>query len=62
MNQERRNKIQKTIDLLDDVITDEQDAYDNMPENLQETTKGDAIQTALDELQDAKDILEEIVS
>lgn len=62
MNNARRKQIQQAIDLLDDVIIGEQDAYDNMPENLQDSDKGDTAQASIDELQDAKDILEKIVS
>ena len=62
MNNERRKKIQQAIDLLDEVIADEQDAYDNMPENLQASDKGDTMETGLDELQSAKDTLEEMLA
>lgn len=59
MNHKRRVKLQKALDLLDEVISDEQDAYDNMPENLQESDKGDKVADGLDELNEAKDILKE---
>ncbi|KKL70057.1 hypothetical protein LCGC14_2108750, partial [marine sediment metagenome] len=59
---DRRKKIQKAIDLLDDVLVDEQEAYDNMPENLQDSDKGDTMQTGIDNLQDGKDLLEEVLA
>lgn len=62
MNKQRRNKLQKVIDALDEVITDEQDAYDNMPENLQESEKGEATEDGLESLKDAKESLEEILN
>ncbi len=62
MNRDRRKKIQKAIDLLDDVLVDEQEAYDNMPENLQDSDKGDTMQTGIDNLQDGKDLLEEVLA
>ena len=62
MNKQRRNKIQKAIDLLDEVITDEQDAYDNMLENLQESEKSESMDEGLDTLDEAKGLLEELIS
>ena len=62
MNNARRKELQKVIDSLDNVITYEQDAYDNMPEGIQESERGEAMETGLDSLNEAKDLLEEIVS
>ncbi len=60
MNADRRKKLQKVITALDEVITDEQDAYDNMPENLQDSEKGESIEEGLDNLNEAKELLEEL--
>ena len=62
MNNARRFKIQKAIDLLDEVITDEQDAHDNLPESLQDSTKGEKMDEDLDSLQEAKDSLEGVLA
>ena len=62
MNNIRRKELQKVIDSLDNVITDEQDAYDNMPEGIQESERGEVMETGLDSLNEAKDLLEEIVN
>lgn len=62
MNNKRRADIQKIIDSLDEVITDEQDAYDNMPEGIQESERGDTIDEGLDKLNEAKDLLEESIT
>ena len=48
--------------LLDEVITDEQDAYDNMLENLQESEKSESMDEGLDTLDEAKGLLEELIS
>lgn len=58
MNNKRRNKIQNIIDHLEDVIADEQDAYDNMPEGIQESDKGEVMEEGLGNLNEAKDLLE----
>lgn len=61
MNQGRRAKIQRIVDSLQEVIDEEQNAYDNMPENLRESDKGDKVSESLYELNEAKDILSEAV-
>ena len=60
MNKERRKKLQKVTELLDEVITDEQDAYDNLPEGIQESERGEAMEEGLDKLKEALDLLAEV--
>ena len=60
MNLKRRNRLQKGIDILVEVIDEEQAAFDNMPENLQAGEKGQAVEEGLDNLNEAKDLLEGI--
>ena len=62
MNLKRRARLQEGIDILDEVIDEEQAAYDNMPENLQAAEKGQALEEGLDNLREAKDSLDGIVS
>ena len=62
MNQARRKQIQQAIDILEDVACLEQEAYDNMPEGLQDSEKGDGMQEGLDNLDEAKGLLEDMVS
>ena len=61
MNNTRRKELQRIVDSLDDVIANEQDAYDNMPEGIQESERGEVMKTGLDSLNEAKDLLAEIV-
>lgn len=61
MNNQRRTLLQKIVNKLEDILCDEQDAFDNMPENLQDAKKGDTVQENIDQLNEAKDILEEII-
>lgn len=40
---------------------DEEEAFDNLPESFQDGVKGDAIQEAIDTLQDSSDVLNLVV-
>lgn len=62
MNNKRRVELQRVIDSLENVIVDEQDAYDNMPEGIQESERGEVMETGLDSLNEAKDLLEETLT
>ena len=60
MNKARRKAIQLIIDALTDIHenldvirVEEQDAYDNLPESLQESDRGEAMSTAVYNLEDA---------
>lgn len=55
------NLIESAKDELEDILWEEEDAYDNMPENLQYSMRGEASSEAIDSLQDAVDALEEAV-
>lgn len=66
MNKERRTKIERARDLLEqakdmisEVSTDEQYALDNIPENLQNSAKYSAMEDAIDALSDAESLIEE---
>lgn len=58
MNTKRRIDLLKIVDLLDEVISDEQDAYDNMPEGIQESEKGKVMEEGLDNLNEARELLD----
>ena len=66
MNNERRKEIQKAIghieDLVQRILDAEQEAYDNMPAGLQESTNGMNSLDAQDNLESALDALEEAIS
>ncbi len=60
MNKDRRKRIQGIIDQLTDLETEieeiqdeEQEAYDNFPESLQEGEKGERMSDAIDSLDHA---------
>jgi hypothetical protein len=44
MNKARRKQLQSIIIQLNDVTTEEQEAYDNLPESIQDSAKGQEMQ------------------
>lgn len=67
MNKARRNRIadvQTQLEALkqdiDAILSEEQEAYDNMPESLQESERGQAMQEAIDALESAIGSCEEV--
>lgn len=60
MNNPRRKKIEETLEnlailreMIETIMEEEQEAYDNLPESLQEGTRGCAMQDAIDALDGA---------
>ena len=66
MNKARRKQIQQAIarleELVQNILNDEQDAYDNMPENLQGSERGMESEEAQENLEAAIEALEEAIS
>ena len=69
MNAQGRKEIAKYIasledikDKLDSMMDEEQDKFDNMPEGLQESERGEAMQEAIEQLGTACDNLDEAIS
>ena len=67
MNKARRNRIadvQTQLEALkqdiDAILSEEQEAFDNMPESLQESERGQAMQEAIDALESAIGSCEEL--
>ena len=68
MNKERRTKISTIIeniniikDSLQEVLDDEQFSFDNMPENLQYSSRGETSQEAIDYMEEAIEHLENAI-
>lgn len=75
MNKKTRKEIQTIVNEIDDILThincikdDEEEKYDNMPDNIQESERGEAMQDAIDNLdcaydsiRDGMDYLQEII-
>ena len=56
------NMIQNAHDVLEEVRDEEQDAFDNLPEGLQYSERGDMMQDAVDTLDEAIDYLYDVLS
>lgn len=68
MNNKRRAEIRKIHMILETILSDiervkdeEELAYDNMPENLQYSDRGEASQEAIDCLEEVYNNMEEII-
>ena len=54
--------LQEALDRLSEVRDEEQEAFDNMPESLQYGSRGDAMQDAIDTMDEWKGEIDEIKS
>ena len=68
MNKQRREELLKVKTVLESLATtlerikdDEEFAYDNMPENFQDSERADISQNAIDNLEYAVDSMEEVI-
>lgn len=68
MNNTRRKQIQNIINKLldikneiDDLVIDEEDCLDNIPENMQDSERYKKSEVALENLSNASDTVEEVI-
>ena len=68
MNKIRRTKIKEQIEAMEiikssieDILDEEQDAFDNMPESLQYSERGETSQEAIDSMENVLSSLEDIL-
>lgn len=73
MNKERRKRLRKVVWMLEseklnealteleDILSDEEFAFDSMPENLQYSMRGEESQECIDAMEKAIDTLTEII-
>lgn len=69
MNKARRKELSKAIDMLyealniiESVSIEEGDAYDNLPESLQDSDRGQAMQDYIDIMDDAYSTIEDSIT
>ena len=69
MNKQRRSRLQKVIDQLEDlkaevasICEEEQEAYDNMPEGLQDAERGQQIYENISNLEDRDGDFDDLIS
>lgn len=60
MNKTRRQRLLKILDVLRDLQEEEQEAYENMPEGLQESERGQQILENSETMQSSHEELEAI--
>ena len=56
---EIQDKMAELRDMIDMVLSEEQDAFDNLPESIQESERGEAMQAAIDAMESAMSSCEE---
>lgn len=68
MNRVRRRKIQKALEVIDEARgileecqEEESEAYDNMPEWMQEREEGEKMQDCIDALEEACESIDELI-
>ena len=69
MNKDRRKRIEEVmLNLsesrveLESILEEEQEAFDNLPEGIQESERGEVMNEAIDNLQSATDCFDDIES
>ena len=62
MNKRQREKIEEMIAELEQIQEEEQEKYDNAPEGLEDTDRVLRFQENADNLQEAIDILQEVIA
>ena len=69
MNKERRvklknglNKLEEVESIIQDVLSDEQFAFDNLSEGLQQTMRGEQMEENINILEESIDKIEEILN
>lgn len=61
MNAVRRKMLKTALEVISECLSDEQNAFDNMPESFQEGERGDTMQENITNLEDAENALQEIM-
>lgn len=68
MNNKRRKEISKVVDTLTEIsqtlsilAEEENEAFDNLPESLQESSRGDEMQEWIDRLEGAQGTIDEVI-
>ena len=69
MNKERRKRLQEVIDQLENlkeevsfICEEEQEAYDNMPESLQDADRGSQIYENISNLEDRESDFDDLIN
>ena len=61
MNKARRSKLEKVWSVLEEVLQEEQECFDNLPESLQRSDKGEMIEENIDDLTTINDYIRTVI-
>ena len=61
MNQQVRARLEEISEELQQLMFDEEEKYDNLPEGIQDSERGEMFQEAIESLSSAIDALNEII-
>ncbi len=62
MNKNRRDRLQRAMEIISEVKEEEEGAYDNMPEPFQDSERGEKMQENIDNMDEVISLLEEITT
>ncbi len=62
MNKDRKKRLSKIWSLLEEIKDEEQEAFDNLPESMQYTEKGESMEQNIDEIDEVMERLNEITN
>jgi len=57
VNKDRRARLESIWFKLEDIISEEQEAFDNLPEGLQYSEKGEAMEQNIEQMDEARDLI-----
>lgn len=61
MNNERRKKIERALDLLREAAEEEREAFENLPDSLRDGERGQKMEEAADALDEAVSSVEDVL-
>ena len=61
MNKARKSKLEKVWSVIEEVLQEEQECFDNLPESLQYSDKGETIGNNIEDLTEIDDFLRGII-
>ncbi len=62
MNRERRRQIARIRTELERILEDEEEAFESLPESVQESGRGDRMREVIDFLHEAVETLEDLLN
>ncbi len=60
MNRQRRKRLEQAIVIIEEVIYEEEESFNNLPEGISESEKADKMQEYIGFMESAKEELEQV--